>query len=419
MSMKSYELKYGNSAIAFEIPDHADVYDVREPKKTVTPSGFARSLTRALETRKSNLSKVVIAVADKTRVCGYAQYLPVLLKTLMHFGANPEHIALHIAYGTHVRQSDAESLQIYGDSYRKYRFVHHDCTDETRFVFRGITRRRTKLMILRDAEDADFLITFGAISHHYFAGYGGGRKLIFPGLGFQKSIWHNHSLFLDKEKRMLSPFCQPGIPDGNPLAEDLAEFEESVPADLSVHGILSSTGEVCKLLVGSGTAHFRRACAEHAKNCEISAARQHDLVIASCGGHPKDLNFIQSHKAVHNAAKFVRDGGELIVLAQCSEGIGSKTFLPWFEMGGFDAAFDRLADHYEGNGGTALSTMEKTARICISLVTELPDTIAEIMGVRSISAEQAVKRVKEGSGSIAIIPNAGLAVKKWDKGQNG
>ncbi len=412
MSVKPCELKYGNTAITFELPEYADVYDIWEPEKAVTPSGFARSLTAALERRRPNLSNTVIALADKTRLCGYAEYLPVLLKTLTHFGANPARITLHIAYGTHMRQSEAESLQIYGDSYGKYRFVHHDCTDETRFVFRGITRRRTKLMLLRDAEDTDFLITFGAISHHYFAGYGGGRKLIFPGLGFQKSIWHNHSLFLDKEKRILSRFCQPGILDGNPLAEDLAEVEKARAADLSIHGILNSSGQVCKLLVGSGTSHFRKACAEHGKNCEVSADRQYDLVLASCGGYPKDSNFIQSHKAVHNAAKFVRDGGELLVLAQCREGIGSKTFLPWFEMGGFDAAFDRLAEKYEGNGGTALSLMEKTARIRISLVTELPEAMTEIMGVRKITAEQAVKRVKECSASLAMIPSAGLVVKK-------
>ncbi|MEZ4524296.1 MAG: nickel-dependent lactate racemase [Desulfobacterales bacterium] len=410
--MKPCELKYGNTSIAFELPDHADSYAVREPKKTVTPSGFARSLTAALERRKPKLSNTVIALADKTRLCDYAQYLPVLLKTLTRFGANPSRITLHIAYGTHARQSESESLQLYGDSYGKYRFVHHDCTDEVRFVFRGITRRRTKLMLLREVEEADFLITFGAISHHYFAGYGGGRKLIFPGLGFQKSIWHNHSLFLDREKRTLSPLCQPGILDGNPLAEDLADVEKARPADLSVHGILNSAGQVCKLFVGSGTAHFRRACAEHGKNCEVSTARLYDLVIASCGGYPKDINFIQSHKAVHNASKFVRDGGELIVLAQCGEGIGSKTFLPWFEMGGFDAAFDRLAEKYEGNGGTALSMMEKTARIRISLVTELPEAMTEIMGVRKITAEQAVRRVKECSGSLALIPSAGLVVKK-------
>ncbi len=410
--MKPFKLKYGNTAIAFELPDHADIYDVREPEKTATPSNFACDLSAALERIKPKLSHIAIALADKTRMCGYAEYLPVLLKTLTRFGANPALITLHIAYGTHARQSDSESLQIYGNSYETYRFVHHDCTDKDRFVFRGFTRRGTELMSLGDVEYADFLITFGAISHHYFAGYGGGRKLIFPGLGFQKSIWHNHSLFLDKKTRTLSRLCQPGILDGNPLAEDLADFEKVRPADLSVHGILNSTGQVCKLLAGSGTSHFRKACAEHGKNCEVSADRQYDLVIASCGGHPKDLNFIQSHKAVHNAAKFVRHGGDLIVLAQCKEGIGSKTFLPWFEMGGFDAAFDKLAEHYEGNGGTALSMMEKAAQIRIFLVTELPDAIVKIMGIQNIPAEQAVRRVKECADSLAVIPGAGLVVKK-------
>ena len=151
--------------------------------------------------------------------------------------------------------------------------------------------------------------------------------------------------------------------DGNPLAEDLAEFETFRPADLAVHGILDGGGHVCDLLPGVGIDHFRRACAEYGKNCETTCTDRFDLVIASCGGYPKDINFIQSHKAIDNAAKFVRNGGSLIVLAECPDGVGSKTFLPWFEMGDWEKAFNRLAANYEGNGGTALSMMSKLQRI--------------------------------------------------------
>ena len=109
------------------------------------------------------------------------------------------------------------------------------------------------------------------------------------------------------------------------------------------------------LLVGRGRDFFQDACARHADHCEVAASRQYNLVVASCGGFPKDINFIQSHKAIHHAADFVRDGGRLIVLAQCGDGIGSQTFLPWFEIGSWDKAFDRLAADYVGNGGTALA----------------------------------------------------------------
>jgi nickel-dependent lactate racemase len=366
-----------------------------------------------------NFKNVALVLADKTRMCGYPEFLPVLVDTLENYGAPRDEITVFIAYGTHGRQTDEECLSSYGDTYKKLRFIHHDCLDNNCFVNLGKTLRATPVLIRRDIVDADFLITFGAISHHYFAGYGGGRKMIFPGLGQKEAIYHNHGLFLDQDRHTLSPFCQSGILDKNPLAEDLAEYETFLPADLAIHGILDSMGNVCDLLPGIGTDHFRKACAQHGKNCEIVSTREYDLVNASCGGYPKDINFIQSHKAIDNAAKFVRDGGRLIVLAECFDGVGSKTFLPWFDMGDWGKAFNKLSENYHGNGGTALSMMSKLQRIKILLVTKLSDAVCETMGVEKISIDRAKMHVKQSSGSLAVIPNAGVLVKVSDRNIRG
>jgi len=404
-------LKYGAETIPFALPDHAKVFHIDEPEISITPAKFAHRIKTFLAQLNPDLKDVAIVLADKTRVCGYQKYLPVLIETLEHFGTSPGHISIFIAYGTHARQSEEESHAIYGNPYKKYRFIHHQCTDESLFIHMGKTSRGTPIMIRKDILKARFLITFGAISHHYFAGYGGGRKLIFPGLGFQKAIYHNHSLFLDKKARTLAPYCQPGILEKNSLAEDLAEIEGHRSADMSIHGILNSQGEICDLLTGNGLSHFKRACSEHGKYFEISENRIYDLVIASCGGYPKDINFIQTHKALHNAAKFVKTGGTLILIAQCRDGIGSKTFLPWFEIKSKKKAFNRLAADYKGNGGTALSMMSKTERIQICMLTGLEDNVTKKIGVHRISADQAVTMVKNCSGSLAVIPNASLMVK--------
>jgi len=259
--------------------------------------------------------------------------------------------------------------------------------------------------------EASSLITFGTVSHHYFAGYGGGRKLVFPGLGSRASIYHNHGLFLDHRRGALSAGCRPGVLEGNPLAEDLAEYESFRAADLAVHGVVDSEGRVCRLLPGRGPDHFRAACAILAAHCEIEDTPQYDVVFASCGGYPKDINFIQSHKAIHNAAPFVRDGGRLVILAQCSDGVGSKTFLPWFEMGGWNTCFDKLSRRYEGNGGTALSMMSKLERIRILVVTELSDDLAKSIGFENITVEEAQRTAEKSNGRVAVIPNAGLLVR--------
>ena len=408
---QTIELKYGRRKISLPLSDRTDIFQIHEPDKKITPSLFATRLREELERLNPDLSDIAIVVGDKTRLCGYPEYLPVLISTLENFGADPDRMTLFIAYGTHALQTDKECLEAYGDSYQNVRFIHHDCMDDKCFVNSGKTSRGTSVLIRRDIVETGFLITFGAVSHHYFAGYGGGRKLIFPGLGQKESIYQNHGLFLDKKRQTLSPCCQSGVLDKNPLAEDLAEFETFCPADLAIHGILDSKGQVCDLLPGVGTDHFQNACVEHGKHCEVAVTRDYDLVIASCGGYPKDINFIQSHKAIEHASKFVRNNGMLIILAECQDGVGSKTFLPWFEMGSWKNAFDRLAQNYEGNGGTALSMMAKLKRIRILMVTQLSDSICKTIGVEKIFLDQVKLLVKRSTGSVAAIPNAGILVR--------
>jgi nickel-dependent lactate racemase len=411
-SIKEITLAYGDEKIGFPFRLPPDQLTIREPEKRIDDERFIRELNAALDTIDADLSAPMVVVADKTRLCGYPQYLPLLLDTLSARGARTEKLTIWIAYGTHASQSVTDSRTAYGAALGRCTWVHHRCDATEGFVELGVTCRGTPIRLPKRIAEAGCLITFGAISHHYFAGYGGGRKLIFPGLGEKHAIYANHGLFLDRQARRLAPGCRPGVLDGNPLAEDLAEIENARPADLAIHGILNSYGRVCDLLVGHGPSHFAEACARYAANTEIQIKAEYDLVLASCGGFPKDINFIQSHKAVHHAADFVRDGGRLIVLAQCRDGVGSHTFLPWFDLGSQDAAFERLAADYQGNGGTALAMMAKTERIRIDLVTELPKVIVDRIGCGRLTPEESQRAVAQHCGSLAVIPNAGLLVRK-------
>ncbi len=410
-AMHSVQLKYGKAEIHLDLADETRVLTINEPEGVVGPEIFGVDLTFQLGRLKPVLDDVAVVVADKTRLCAYREYLPVLVRVLTACGAEKRNITFYVAYGTHPRQSDAESRAAYGAVYDDCRFIHHDCDDGALFESQGETSRGTPIRLRRDILKAGFIITFGAVTHHYFAGYGGGRKLLFPGLGARAAIYRNHGLFLDKVAGRLAAGCEPGVLRGNPLAEDIEDIVAARPADLAIHGLLDSHGKVCQLMTGAGQGPFQKACRQQGSNCEIQHDGFYDLVIASCGGYPKDINFIQSHKAVHNAAKFVKDGGQLIVLARCPDGIGSDTFLPWFELGGYRAAFEHLAQDYAGNGGTALSMMEKARRIDISLVTELPDEAVRLMGATRLTGEEFGKALQGFYGSVGVIPNASLLVK--------
>lgn len=413
MSLRIQYIGYGNENLPVFLPEHSSLLEVNDPEKTITPESFVLQLRSAIQDKKLNLNNPVIVVADKTRLCGYPEYLPLLVDELVAQGMETATLKFIIAYGTHPPQTREECLAAYGDIYDSHTFIHHDASDKSVFTERGLTNKNTPIRIRKDLLAASAIITMGAVCHHYFAGYGGGRKLIFPGCGEKDAIYANHSLFLDGDNQRLASGCQPGNLNGNPLADDLFEIEKHLPAHLSIHGILDSHGALCDLLVGSGRELFDEACRAQGNSCETSS-EQFDTVVASCGGFPKDINFIQAHKAIHNSAMFVKDGGLLLVYCECRDSVGSTTFLPWFDKGSFETAFTLLAANYEGNGGTALAMMTKLQRIRIGLVTSINAEILSKIGVELWDHNQVCDHIASVNQeeSIACIPNASLLVKK-------
>jgi len=405
---KSVQLRYGQQMLAMRVPSEADILTTDEPMPQVERSCFMREFSAMLPA-PIPAGTIAIVVADKTRLCDYPRVLPWLTELLIARGAKPEQLRFYIAYGTHARQSDAESLEAYGPLYTRYPFLHHESVDRGQFVELGLTRRGTPIRIRQDLTEANLIITVGAISHHYFAGYGGGRKLLFPGLGEQEAIYLNHRLFLDPQTRTLSRACRPGQLEGNPVADDLVEIHHRLPAYLSIHGMLNSHGQVVALRCGNSYSHFLEACSEHDQSFRSKTQRRYALVLASAGGFPKDINFIQAHKAINNSAAFVRDGGHLIMLAQCPDGVGSTTFLPYFDMTNRETAFSALLSRYSGNGGTALSMMAKNKRINISLVTDLEESVCNRIGIRRISLKE-VEYIVDQHADMAIIPNSSMLV---------
>ncbi len=404
-------LKYGREAIEFHLPDQTEELKVKEPADRIDRSKFEADLLAALPEEPEKYSNVGIVVADKTRLCGYPEYLPWVFKVLEERGATKDTIHIYIAYGIHPKQTEEESLYSYGKSFNEYHFVHHDCYDEDALVKLGTTSRGTPAKVRKDTLDSSLLLTFGAISHHYFAGYGGGRKLLFPGLADRRSIYRNHSLFLDRKQKKLAEGCQPGNLEGNPLAEDLKEIDSYMPLKISIHGILNTKGKVAELHVGRDYDDFLAACSIHDRYYRSGIEKQYDLVIASSGGYPKDINFIQAHKSVHHAAAFVKDGGTLIILTQCIDGIASNYFLKFLEEGSFTNAYHMLEENYEGNGGTALSMMTKTGRIRICMMTSLDDKTCATLNVTRVGSEEVQDILDKKDGDVALIANASLLVR--------
>ncbi|MFO7933780.1 MAG: nickel-dependent lactate racemase [Bacteroidales bacterium] len=402
------DLKYGISSIPVNIPEKAVHLSHTEPPADASPGQFKKDLRSCLYMIRRKVRSVGIVVSDKTRLCQYPVYLPLLTEALMEYGFSQDQIIFYIAYGTHLPQTDQESLASYGETFRDFRFVHHDSRDEGQVTLIGTTTRGTRITVRKDILDHDLLITFGSVLHHYFAGFGGGRKLLFPGLAGYNSILQNHSLYLDHDRKILREGCEAGRLEGNPLAMDLEEISTFLPDRVEIHAILNSRKEVSEIHFGSGYEDFREVCERYDTFFRVQGDDLFDMVVASAGGYPKDINFIQTHKSIHNAASFVKDGGTLVLLAECADGIGNRAFMDIFRSGNWKDIFNRMKINYENNAGTALAMLHKSKRIRICFVTSLDEKSCRLMGAVKTSPEQVQELISGHHGEMAWIENASM-----------
>ncbi|HCC70972.1 MAG TPA: nickel-dependent lactate racemase [Bacteroidales bacterium] len=404
-----YILKFGNQYIKLNIAVNANVITVNStPAAEPDKGSFTDNLSVLLP---PEIRTAGIVVSDKTRLCGYNKYLSWVIDKLEKEGLDKNSIKIYIAYGTHPRQSEAESIRIYGSTYKKYDFIHHNCDDVENMVSLGFTSRGTEVKIRKDILDHDLLILFGVVSHHYFAGYGGGRKLIFPGLAERESIYLNHKLFIDFDNMKLHDECRSGNLSGNPVAEDLYEIDRLMPDKIIITGIPDSNGNIKRLITGKKYNDFLKACSIYDDHYRNKDGIMYDNIIASAGGYPKDINFIQTHKSLHNAASFVRDGGNLFLLAECTDGVGNDEFLNIFKGNSRKDIYNNLRHKYSGNGGTALSLLSKTERINVYMLTELDNNTCRTLGINKLEHEDMLSRTGKLEGSIAIIHNASIVYR--------
>jgi len=399
-----YNLKYGKQSIDLHVPENIQPIRVNLPAVEPDKGALHKDLSASI---KTDIKSAGIVISDKTRLCGYDKYLPWLIEALQSKGLDEHSAKFYIAYGTHPRQTDLESLKIYGDIYNKYKFIHHDCDDNDIMINLGLTKRGTEVKIRKDIFDHDLLILFGSVSHHYFAGYGGGRKLLFPGLAAREAIYSNHKLFIDFDNMKLHPGCSSGILRDNPVAEDLYEIDRLMPEKIIISGIPDASGKIISLMLNSTYEDFLSTCTIYDNYFRKNSMTKYDNVIASSGGYPKDINFIQTHKSLHNAASFVRDGGNLYLLGECIDGVGNDEFLNLFTLNKKDI-FLQLKKKYSGNGGTALSLLSKTERINVYMMTSLDELTCNTLNIKKLNSEELCSETVKLKGRTAVIENASI-----------
>jgi nickel-dependent lactate racemase len=353
---------------------------------------------------------VLIVVSDATRATASAQIIHLLVRRLIQAGVAPSDIAIIFATGIHRRVTEEEKKELLTPFIaQRVRTLDHDAYDPGALVSLGVTDRGTPVEVNRALKDFSGVILTGAIGFHYFAGFTGGRKSICPGLAAARTIEATHILALDFETGDRRAGVGTGKLDGNAVNEECERVAALIEPRFSVNAVVDQRGRVVQVYAGDWRAAHRAGCDAYLATHSVGIAERRDLVIASCGGSPWDINLIQAHKALEMAAQAANEGGTIVLLAECSDGLGRADFLKWFAENDSRALAGRLREGYEVNGQTAWSLLTKTERHIVFLISELPDE--QVLSMRMVPAHslhEVMQRIDDAAKGFIIPRGAAL-----------
>ena len=369
-------LPYGRSEVCIRIPTRNFLGLIEPREKPAMPDARAeveRALKEPIGSRRLNEivkpeNKLAIVVDDATRPAPSNLMIPPLLDELNAAGIKNENITVIFGCGTHRAVTHEEAVRLLGeDVLNRVKTISHDYKAQN-LVYVGSTQKYgTKVYLNQIFAEADVKILTGDVCFHYYAGYGGGRKSVLPGVSGEETIKHNHAM-------ILHPNAKTGILDGNPIHEDMVEAAELAKVDFILNVVTNSKGEVVKALAGDLEQTFHEGVKVVDEMYRIPVDRKADIVVVSSGGYPADVNLFQAYKGIDGALEIVKRGGVIILAAECPEGHGNQVFYDW--MVKFDnlGAIEReIKRNFVLGGHKAYYLMKALQKVEIILVSAMPD----------------------------------------------
>jgi len=415
--MATIGLGYGRDSLKLEYDEAR--FDVLAPAEThslpLNDAGINTALENGIDSE--GLDDVIVAgdsvlivCSDATRATGSAQIINLLVRRLIENGMQSPDIAIIFATGIHRAVRPQEKIDLLTSFIaQRIRTLDHDAYDESQLLQVGTMPRGAAINVNRALKEFPKVIITGAVGFHYFAGFTGGRKSICPGLASAGTIEATHMLALDFEQGGRRKGVGAGLLDGNAVSEECERVAEIINPAFSINAIVDEQGRVEKVFAGDWRAAHRQACGDYVRGHSVGIDEKREVVIVSCGGAPYDINMIQAHKALDMAANACRDGGTIIFLAECSDGLGRTDFMKWFDSKDSRQLEARLREGYEVNGQTAWALLTKTERFRVHLVTDLPAEQTQVMRMaKSRSIEEALAKVSPNARGYILPRGAAL-----------
>ena len=422
-----YLMNYGRTGLTLELPDHWDVTVIRKKPMPVLPdpvAAMARALkepvgSKTLREEAKGCSKVCILICDVTRPVPNGLILPAVIRELLETGLSPEQITVMVATGLHRPNEGDELREVVGDDwvFNTVKVVNHFARNDADHVNLGVTSRGTPIKLDRRFVEADLRIVTGLVEPHFMAGYSGGRKVIVPGVAHQETITRLHTAtFLE------SPGAANCILDGNPLHEEQLEIVKRIGGALAVNTVIDEFRQPCFLNFGDIVQSHLAAINFMKKYAEVTVPRRFRTVITSSAGYPLDKTYYQTVKGMVGAMDILEPGGDLFIVSECSEGMGSQDYVEAQKRLlalGPDKFLDELRPKQhaavdEWQTEMQLKPMRIGAIRCYTQCLCAEDV--QLTGVESFSEldrfQEAIRQSVERSGdlSVAVIPEGPYVV---------
>jgi len=417
--MSTFTLKYGKETLTARIPG-GERLQLADPGPLAAPDQLIRRAldapigTPPVEGIVRPGESVAIVTSDITRYTGSEIYLPQLVERLNRAGVSDDAITVVIALGIHRKQSAAEHRAILGPLYGRIRVVDHDCDDPAQLVGLGEVDG-IPVAINRTVIEADRRIVTGTIGIHYFAGFGGGRKGLVPGVAARATCMATHfRVFNPPETGGKHPLAAPAVLDGNPVHAAILAAARLARPDFLLNTVLTADKRIAGVFCGELEQAHLAGCELARRLFTVPLSEPADLAVISCGGSPKDINFIQAHKALDYGVRALRPGGTAILLAACPDGFGHPTFFDWFRHQDLDAFEAALRADYQINGQTAHATLDKARRYRILLVSGFSAGQTAAMGMeKAENLDAALQMAYQGlpeNPRTLVIPDGGTVL---------
>ena len=423
MTIKQFDFAYGRGRKQFAIDDALILKEVRTEqfpvmqniKQGVLDAIYNPIGCEAIAKIIKPGDTVAFICNDPTRVANSFDFMPVLVDELNKLGVRDEDMRIVFALGTHRDMTHEEMVEAVGENVASRLAMYNStATKDEDFEFFGTTSRGTPVLINKNLCHVDHVILTGTIVHHYFSGYGGGRKAVLPGCAAMETVRVNHSFMLD-------PNAGLGRTIGNPCYEDQMEGVALFAKGRSLflfNAILNAKHEFLRMFAGDYVAAHQEACkfVDEVYGCVIP--KEADLVIASCGGFPKDINVYQMQKTMDNSMCAVRKGGVVILLADCEEGSGSKVLEETFRrLKTPEAIKAELENNFRIGANKAFAITRPISHARYILVTSLDRQLAKDMLFTAAvdTVEEALNIAKQYIGdnpSIILMPEGSLTVPR-------